>query len=163
MEKYFSPYKESLELKKLGFDEDCLAYYTENQVTIDKDGNKTNFVLLSSKLRGELVGHGTVKNSLFKWLKENDRTHGELYVLSNSHTAPLIQQVKEWLREKHKLHIEITSHYGEYYYFKLNEIQFPRKIERNIINIPNENKTYEEAELEAIRECIKIIKNENNK
>jgi hypothetical protein len=101
MNNEFISYEQALALKELGFEESCLGYYTTgNDVTLDKDGNKTNFVLLSAKLRGELVGHGYVRNSLFKWLKENDKTSGELYTLSNSVTAPLYQQAFRWLYQK---------------------------------------------------------------
>lgn len=101
MQKQFVTFEIASELEELGFDEPCLAYYTTgNDVTLDKDGNLTNFVLLSAKLRGELVGHGSVKNFLFNWLKEHDKTSGELYSLSCSVTAPLWQQAIDWLMEK---------------------------------------------------------------
>ena len=83
----FVGYEISLKLKELGFDEECLAYYTK-----DKE-----FILLSAKKRGELVGHGSVRNALFKYLKENDRTYGELFTLSNSIAAPLWQQCLPFL------------------------------------------------------------------
>ena len=38
MEKYFANYNQSLALKELGFDEDCLAYYQKNKNTFN---NKT--------------------------------------------------------------------------------------------------------------------------
>ena len=94
MREQFATQEIATRLKELGFDESCLAYYTtRNDVTLDKDGNKTNFALLSRKVRGELAGHGSCKNSLFNWLKENDKTSGELYTLSNSVAAPLWLQV----------------------------------------------------------------------
>lgn len=169
MNKEFVPYEESLELKELGFDEECLAYYTTgNPVTLDKEGNKTNFVLLSAKRSGELVGHGTVRNFLFKWLKDNDRTYGELSTLSNSVTAPLYRQVFRWFREKHGLHSFIT---GDLITYDI-EIWDTRKhleIHKFISSLTKEageftNKdgkhylfgTYEEAELECIKKLIEI-------
>lgn len=151
MNKEFVPYEEALALKELGFDEPCLAYYTTtNDVVIDKEGNKTNFILLSSKLRGELVGHGSVKNSLFKWLKENDKTSGELYTLSNSMTAPLYQQAFRWFREKYQASptIHCMSEQGNSWKY----------------HVPNEGGekdflTYEKAELACLRKLIQIVKN----
>lgn len=106
MNKQFVTLDIALKLKELGLDEPCLAYYTTtNPVTLDRDGNLTNFVLLSLKRRGELVGHGTCKNSLFQWLKDNDKTSGECYTLSNAVAAPLWQQAVDWLREEHKIQI----------------------------------------------------------
>lgn len=103
MKYLFVPYEIALQLKIKGFDEPCLAYYTQEAINTNKDGNKTNFVLLSEKLRGELSGQGTCKNSLFQWLKDNDRTSGELYILSNSITAPLYQQVIDWLWNNYRI------------------------------------------------------------
>lgn len=120
MQEQFVTYEIAKTLKELGFNEPCLAYYTTgNPVTIDKDGNPTNFVLLSAKLRGELVGHGSVKNELFKWLKDNDRTSGELYTLSESITAPLWQQVIDWLRIAHKVDIQILRNKPDYNEYKV--------------------------------------------
>lgn len=51
IEKEFVPYQESLELKELGFDEPCLAYYielrnpSEGILTIDKCENNIDGVL----------------------------------------------------------------------------------------------------------------------
>lgn len=97
MKEEFVPYNLALKLKELGFDEGCLAYYSKEAIYEDRDGNKTNFVLLSAKIRGELVGHGSVRNYLFQWLLDNDRTNGELHTLSESITAPLWQQVQSFL------------------------------------------------------------------
>ena len=97
MQKQFCTYEISKELKELNFDEECLAYYCKEAIYEDKDGNKTNFVLLSAKKRGELVGHGSVRNYLFQWLLNNDKTHGELHTLSQSIAAPLWQQVQSFL------------------------------------------------------------------
>ena len=111
MKEQFVTYEIALKLKELGFDEECLAFYSHEEVYPDKDYNKTDFVLLSSKTRGELVGHGSVRNFLFDWLKDNDKTSGELSTLSNSVTAPLWQQVIDWFREKYDIHISFEPVY----------------------------------------------------
>ena len=109
--KQFVTYEIALKLKELGFDEECLAYYSKETIYEDKDGNKTNFVLLSAKKRGELVGHGSVRNYLFQWLLDNDRTNGELHTLSESITVPLWEQVIDWFREEYDLHISFEPVY----------------------------------------------------
>lgn len=103
MKNLFAPYEIALQLKEKGFDESCFAYYLQEAINLNKKGNKTNFVLLSELLRGELSGVGTCKNSLFQWLKDNDRTTGQLYMLSNSITTPLYQQVIDWFWDNHKI------------------------------------------------------------
>lgn len=110
MKKQFVTLDIAKSLKYIGFNEPCLAYYTTgSNVTLDENGEETNFVLLSRKLRGELVGHGSVKNSLFVWLKSNDKSAGELHTLSNSITAPLWQQVIDWFIEKHGIQCSYGS------------------------------------------------------
>jgi hypothetical protein len=109
MKNQFCNYEISLNLKELGFDEPCFAYYLDPKYQIyeDIDGNKTNFMLLSAKKSGELVGHGFIKNSLFIWLKENDKISGELYILSKSCCAVLWQQAIEWIFIKFSIYINI--------------------------------------------------------
>jgi len=75
----FVPYKESLELKKLGFNEPCFTYYKDDQ--------------LSDIL--ELV-----KNS------EMENVNNEIH---NYISAPIFSQAFKFFREKYKLHSTITS------------------------------------------------------
>ena len=159
LDKEFIPYEQALALKELGFDEPCLAYYTTtNDVAIDKEGNKTNFILLSSKLRGELVGHGSVKNSLFKWLKENDKTSGELYTLSNSMTAPLYQQAFRWFREKYNIDSMIQPTYSTKYKYRIFHIEDKIKVQIYGEYMGKEFKSYEEAKLACLIKLIQIVK-----
>ena len=114
MEKQFVTYEIALKLKELGFDEECLAYYTspsQNEVYLDKDGEKTRFCLLSRKISGELKGQGSVRNYLFQWLLDNDKTSGELHTLAHSVTAPLWQQVIDWFIDKYDIHISLEPIY----------------------------------------------------
>lgn len=160
MKEQFVTYEIALALKELGFNEPCLAYYTTgNDVTLNKDGNPTNFVLLSEKLRGELVGHGSVKNELFKWLKDNDRTNGELYTLSESITAPLWQQAIDWFREKHNLSIDIYTISG------FSELIYSWDIltKNNVYQINNfkigSDKSFYKMREQAILKAIELCKN----
>lgn len=152
MNKQFVTYEIALAVKELGFDEECLAYYSKEAIYRDKDYNKTNFVLLSAKKRGELVGHGSIRNYLFQWLLDNNRTYGELHTLSQSVTAPLWQQVIDWFREKYNYFIYIIHREGKYGW----------KIDSNICYEDFSAiiySTYEEAREAAILKAIEIIKN----
>lgn len=106
--KLFLPYKESLELKKLGFNEDCIAFYN----------NHVEPTFLHELDRGK-----TTKNS------EQNLYHSDC-------TAPLFQQVFDWFDEVHgiigtivPIHIEnnIREYDWECYskFFEDEEIQSP--------------------------------------
>lgn len=155
MEKYFLPYDLSMELAKLKFNDCCFKYYSskgklksfedgyEEEYNFEEDENpieydkKDRFILHN--------GEEIIQNFIFNSKKEC--------------TAPLIQQAKEWLREKHNLLIspfqpmdDITDEVKGYY-FEICKVG-----NLNVIAGTSNFQTYEEAELEAIRECIKIIK-----
>lgn len=161
MENLFCSYEIALELKELGFDEECLGYYTsprQNEIYTNKNGEKTRFCLLSSKMKGELVGHGSVRNSLFQWLLDNDRTSGELYILAHSITAPLYSQAIDWFREKHNIHIEVLaigfedSSIPEYIYQITDN-----RMEVIYIDCGMSYRTYEEAREDGILKSITLL------
>jgi hypothetical protein len=79
MNKEFIPYKQALELKELGFDEPCLAYYNVN--------NELTFTSIVSQ------------NTNSFWLANPN----------NITSAPLYQQSFRWFRDKYKLFSFITS------------------------------------------------------
>jgi hypothetical protein len=83
MEKEFIPYKQAVELKELGFDEPCLAFY---------DGKETNQVYYNS-IRNGLGDYEPFKNNeRLKWFG-----------------APLYQQAFRWFREKYNLKFHIRQ------------------------------------------------------
>jgi hypothetical protein len=80
MEKEFIPYQESLEIKELGFDEECFGFYTHK----GELRRYTNF-------DGELNDFQTLKNSSI--------TMGD-----NWCAAPIFSQAFRWFREKYNIH-----------------------------------------------------------
>ena len=78
MNKEFIPYEQALELKELGFDEHCLAFY-------GGDGD--------SKIYYNSLRNGSGDYEPYK-ASERHKWFG----------APLYQQAFRWFREKHKLH-----------------------------------------------------------
>ena len=78
MNNEFSPYEQALELKMLGFNEECLAFYNSTFRTPNE--------LLYPQYGGE-VGNWNVENHLI--------------------SAPLYQQAFRWFREKYGLCIVI--------------------------------------------------------
>jgi hypothetical protein len=137
MKNEFITYEQSLELKELGFDEECLfAYYGKSDLSNFKESDY------------ELCGDR--HNSSFK---EDGRV-----------SAPLYQQVFRWFREKYNLrgfigfrpnvkqfdcHVYDMSLSGKEYVKQRTHEEFQKNPKVG---------TYEEAELECIKELIKIVK-----
>ena len=86
-------------------------------------------------------------------LQMTDCTINEEYLIK----APLYQQAFRWFREKYELYcpIDIYSH-------SHTEINFEFDITNKNMTISeysNTNKSYEEAELKALKKLIEIVKN----
>jgi hypothetical protein len=79
--------------------------------------------------------------------------------LSCEYAAPLYQQVFRWFREKHNLYVVIIPTVTMYWTFKTMTVV------EGIVDAPpynhvdaNDYPTYEEAEIESVKELIKIVK-----
>jgi hypothetical protein len=137
MKNEFIPFQQALELKELGFDEECLfAYYGKSDLFNFKESDY------------ELCGDR--HNSSFK---EDGRV-----------SAPLYQQVFRWFREKHNLYAVIIPTITMYWTFKTMTVV------EGIVEVPpynhvdgNDYPTYEEAEVESVKELIKIVKQQITK
>jgi len=81
MTKEFVPYELAWELKQLGFDEPCLAFYLDN--------DKKSFTKCMERADTNT------------WLKEHMKVYGD------ATTAPLYQQAFRWFRENYALCIAI--------------------------------------------------------
>ena len=138
MKKQFVTQEIALKLKELGFDEGCLAIYDSPEF----------------KLIHELLGYGW--NSL-------ELTNGEvknsIYSEGNFVTAPLWQQVIDWLRDTYNLHINFqVNQFGYGFMYAIIDL-VQSKCVVNLKGGVNEKYTYPEAKEQAILEGIKIIKN----
>ena len=138
MNKDFVPYNESLELKELGFDEECFGYrestFGKEKVIIEPSGliTNTNFSKIFGEIRFRLC-------------------------------APTFSQAFRFFRENHKLQTYIDFYHSESYFYKIKS-QDGRYI-GNIGDIvvqgsPVFTRTYEEAELACLQQLIQIVKNE---
>jgi len=126
----FTQYPEALELKQLGFDEPCIAWYAENkELQIAPDTYK-------------------------KWSSKACNNSNIISVFnSDCITAPTYSQAFRWFREKHGLN-SFVYHYGKDGI--LDTIYFAYNINDNLY--ASDFKTYEEAELACLRKLIEIIK-----
>ena len=107
MEKEFVPYTEALELKELGFDEPCFAYYLTSEI------ERTGEIILHYCSRGKEI----LRNNDWRWVYENfpmfrkylKSEHLYMYSTNSSklmNSAPTFSQAFRWFREKYNLVIE---------------------------------------------------------
>ena len=131
MNQEFVPFEESLELKKMGFDELCFGYYSNGQITnVD-----LNWVSTS-------VNPPTLIDGGFYTMKNSD-TKNELIC-----TAPTYQQVYKWVMETHKIDSGVME--------KKFIIESDEDLPRWFYGFKN----YNESQLGCVQQLIKkIIKN----
>ena len=134
MKKEFIPYEQALALKELGFNEPCIAIYS--------NANPKTGLYTLKKYRLKLIKQASQKDKGVK--------------------APLYQQVFRWFREKHVLlgFIEPANGYEDKSLFAF----YICDDEQNIIDDEHSYskdsslhyKTYEEAELACLTKLIEI-------
>ena len=153
MEKEFLQYTESLALRELGFDEECLGVWI-------------------CKIKELHIGLDSLpynnKNSKLKKVFEGD---------SNFISAPTYSQAFRWFRDKYDLNSlvvfdkyiceiddkELENPYFTYYY-SINELWSEGKdygkFTRGFINVASNRDmlSYEEAELDCLKKLIEIVK-----
>ena len=134
MESLFCPYELALELKELGFNQSCFAFYG-----LSRDDYKT------------------IRLSIFQNLKTDYLP--DIHHLDVTCDAPLYQQAFRFFREKYGLHYIICKNIqmDGYGYREVILIPYMEENENTIF------KTYEEAELECLVKLIEITKEQNIK
>jgi hypothetical protein len=130
MIKEFIPHQQASQLKELGFDEPCLAFYWN-----------TGKFYTTAEYPHSIETH-----------KQNQL--GDYNPDSTS--APLYQQAFKFFREKYDLRIWIESNYGilkfEYVISTTNSNFIDKQL-----NDFSSFKTYEETELECLKKLIEIV------
>ena len=129
MNKEFVPYEQSLELKRLGFNEHCFGAHAVWGFMSSNDVNS-----LSDNVTQEDLDNQA-------YLEEDGVC-----------LAPLYQQVFRWFREKYRLFGQINIH--TYFIYDISNDEF--KMIRKYYKVTN---TYEEAELTCLKNLIDIVKN----
>jgi hypothetical protein len=133
MEKEFVPYKESLELRNLGFDEPTLYHWHNSE----KNHPLTNEIYFPGCQPSTNSGIKDIGNENHVW------------------SAPLYQQAFRWFREKHGLYHYITTHDStdfEWYVYDKDQNDWEDDTTQN---------TPEEAELACLGKLINIVKDGN--
>jgi hypothetical protein len=132
IEKDFVPYQESFELKELGFDEPCLAYWY-NETPTNPEGQ-----------------------CLVYYKKPWDEQKIINGIIRDYYVAPTFSQAFRFFREKYKLFVQpnrTIDSPGIWYYFY---------IETRRGDICEGSFIYEEAELACLRKLIEIVKQNND-
>lgn len=153
MEKEFIPYELAVALKELGFDERCLIDYNIEQ----------------GKMYVEYHEDGITNTELDKTtneLNEEQRENGE-FLFEYSYAAPTWNQAFKWFREKYNLVCIVFNDDGDIEHDNLRYNWEIRVVTHSFKNMKNQKnacvgeynyKTYEEAEIECLKQMIEIIK-----
>lgn len=131
IEELFLPYNESLELKKLGFNEPCFASidnFSKTPYIPSKGGKYINseFLLKRNKAACPLYSQA------FKFFRDNYKLESEFKKVEEGYTFHCFKNQEELVKSISKL---FDDNRKKYVY-----------------------QTYEEAELECIKQLIKIVK-----
>lgn len=150
MKHLFLPYELALKLKGKGFNEPCFALFSAMK------GENNKFIWATSSLDHVLEFHK--KGHKFFDDLEGGKTRIQTFIQNsfakNTVTAPLYQQVIDWLREKHRIHIAASSFpvSGDKYGY-----QYGRSSLTGGWSINFEGKTYYDAYNKAIEEAINLL------
>ena len=163
MEKEFIYYEQSLDLKKLGFDEPCWGYFTPLKHWQIKDYKGDPSPWLKYDV-GDHMYLKTVSNPF------GDNLHRKETFIKNSSfkkaikniSAPLYRQAFRWFKEKYGLMSCITPcSDGEYIFtlYDLNKCDLEVFVEDiEIMESEDSYEFFEEAELECLKKLIEIVK-----
>jgi hypothetical protein len=133
MEKEFCTYEQAVALKELGFDEPCIAIYS--------NANPKTGLYTLKKYRLKLIKQASQKDKGVK--------------------APLYQQAFRWFRDVHKLWGYQIPWSGNMYCMQIwrliEDSETVKTIQDRVIM-----NTWEEAELECLTKLIEIVKSKSN-
>jgi len=139
MTKEFVPYTLALKLKKLGFDEPCLAYY-------DEQGKHYPM--------GTVVGPNTIHFGTF--LPSIQK--GASALLTGS---PLYSQAFKWFRDKHNLIGGIEYIAGQTPRTTWWDVYVVNHFNTDVRKMGMKYQPYEQAELACIRKLIELVKQQS--
>jgi hypothetical protein len=149
MIKEFIPYELALELKQLGFDEPCFAYYT-----VVPEDNINWFTISEQAVTDNGSIFGSSKNYNTEWFE----TEGTI-------SAPTYAQAFRFFREKYGLYINLIYDWNDEMYrvtiMVQNEDKSCKVIYLKEGDYIKEYKTLEEAELACLKKLIEIVKGGN--
>ena len=151
MDKEFIPYEQALELKELGFDEECLACYRQDKILeVDSLGIKPNHH------RAKIGVLAPTFSQAFGWFRDSIITELTInekgdYIQGNFTLLPLIFL--------NKYEIQVINVSTSYYFDKVSGrdgIPFYKDPTHRYYDSAT---SFEEAELACLKRLIEIVKN----
>lgn len=129
----FVPYELSLDLKELGFDEPCFAYYNGYE---ELDHLMPERVIVGRNYNGDTITSAPLYQQAFRWFREKYYLHS---------------------------YIKCSCSVNEIFSFDwiIHKIMNAGTKEENFLT--DYERTYEEAEFECLKKLIEIVKSEKNK
>jgi hypothetical protein len=148
MNKDFTLYPEAFELKELGFDEPCIAYYT-----VVPEDNINWFTISEQAVTDNGSIFGSSKNYNTEWFE----TEGTI-------SAPTYAQAFRWFREKYNLrgfigfrpNVKMFDYH--IYDMSLSGLEYTKQRTMEEFNKDPKVGTYEEVELDCLKKLIEIVK-----
>ena len=140
MNKEFIPYEESLELRRLGFNELCICWHDSSCICWYNSKKELGIDIL--------IGWG-LSDVLFDQEKMESDSHC---------LAPTFSQAFRWFREKHNLIGGVQYIGGLKPETTWWDIYVVGHFNTNICEMSMEYQPYEEAELACLRKLIELIK-----
>jgi hypothetical protein len=129
MNKEFIPYEQALELKELGFDEECLGWYPNNTAALSLHGV---FIGKPSSGSYKLLAYAPLYQQAFRWFREKHNTLSTIY----ANASGFLYEWEDAIGGTHR---------------GWSEYEGP--------NDSGCWDTYEEAELACLKKLIEIVKN----
>lgn len=141
MKQQFCTYEISLKLKKLGFNEECLAIYTHNN---------------EHYTAGTFFLHTPHPFTIEELIPEvQDIRESAVYIL-----APLWQQVIDWFRERHNIIVDWNLHDGDdskTWRITISHYDCYYLLYNQHVGKESYYETYQEAREQAILKAIELI------
>jgi hypothetical protein len=131
MKKEFIPYEQALELRQLGYNDECTMYYAP--------GHPEGYYLVDAT---------PLSNSHWMFTADDNKRRETMCA------APLYQQAFRWFREKYGLYAEIFVDDNKTFGFYITSFIEEGRLDKPITRQFN---TYDEAELGCVKQLIEII------
>ena len=174
MNELFVPYEESLQLKELGFDKPCFAYYDE------EDSSQT--VYEYANCNGNVTGDKACYNDDFLSVTNSQLDKYGAFCAKDDEgeesfsrwTAPTFSQAFKFFRDNHNLRGTIMDfiddELGVEWDYEIAVIgtdvdekgNYKPLVDYSVDDKSRKFKTYEEAELACLCKLIQIVKDETN-
>tara|TARA_R110000868_G_C10832225_1_gene759450 strand:- start:186 stop:488 length:303 start_codon:yes stop_codon:yes gene_type:complete len=99
MEREFIPYEQAVELKELGFDEPCLAWYEIDGSVLRPNGTKVMLESTQTNSNSDMVS-APLYQQAFRWLNEKLNTKGIMPISDPEYRLRMLNNLIKKLSSK---------------------------------------------------------------